>query len=342
MDKQTGPNKEIEPGQEYIIDRFKPEDAPGVARLFLSVYGEGYPIRTYMVPELLIAENKAERIISSVARTTGGDIVGHNALFNSAPHSGTYESGAGLVHGAYRGGKGLWGRLVRHGIDLAATIPTIDAIFGEPVCNHPFSQKLTDSMGFTPMALEVDLMPAAAYEQEASADGRVSAYLCFTSYSEGDNRLYVPEIYLDKFSYLYSGFDDKRQILVSEGDYPDGSATTLSCEIFDFGLIARITVTATGPDLLEQLDNLEQDLSSRGVLVRQIWLPLHESWSGRSVEALRTTGYFLGGALPHWFGSDGILMQKLAAPPQWDSIYTNNDRYRKILEIAKNDWLSLQ
>ena len=98
----------IEPGQTWEVDLFRPEDAEGVARLFSSPGVQGrLPVKTFVEPELLIAENQALRTISIVARTPKGDIVGHNAIFNSAPFHGLYESGAGVVHPEYRGGAGI-------------------------------------------------------------------------------------------------------------------------------------------------------------------------------------------------------------------------------------------
>ncbi|BBO91339.1 MFS transporter [Desulfosarcina ovata] len=67
---------EIEPGQSWDVFRFEPKDANGVARLFRAVYGDGYPVRTYVEPDLLIRENAAMRVVSSVVRTPGGDIDG--------------------------------------------------------------------------------------------------------------------------------------------------------------------------------------------------------------------------------------------------------------------------
>ena len=65
--------------QAISIDFFRPEDAPGVARLFRQVYGEGYPIEIYYHPERLIEENTGGRVLSSVAHTQAGEIVGHDA-----------------------------------------------------------------------------------------------------------------------------------------------------------------------------------------------------------------------------------------------------------------------
>jgi hypothetical protein len=98
---------DIEPDR-LMSSIFPPEDAEGVSRLFRTVYGDSYPIKTFIEPKLLIEENAAGRTISSVARTPKGDIVGHAALFHSAPYERVCESGAGLVHPSYRGGKGIY------------------------------------------------------------------------------------------------------------------------------------------------------------------------------------------------------------------------------------------
>ena len=85
MNKGKEAVTEIQAGQDWRVSRFIPEDAPGVVSLFRSVYGDGYPVQTYMDPLLLIEENAANRTISSVAKTASGAVVGHTALFNSAP-----------------------------------------------------------------------------------------------------------------------------------------------------------------------------------------------------------------------------------------------------------------
>ena len=47
----------IEPGQTFVVDRFRPEDAAGIANLFFTEYGTGYPIETYYYPERIVEEN---------------------------------------------------------------------------------------------------------------------------------------------------------------------------------------------------------------------------------------------------------------------------------------------
>lgn len=338
MNEDPKTKHDIEPGQEWEIYRFEPEDAEGVARLFRSVYGEGYPVRTYVEPQLLIEENAANRTISSLVKTKRGDIVGHNALYNSAPHPGTYESGAGVVHAAYRGGKGIFTQMVSHGLDLAATMPSVEAVFGEPVCNHPFSQKLTIRMGFVSRALEVDLMPAAAYEKEASATGRVAAFLDFKTFRPKLHTVFLPGVYEETFRFLYENLDDERKFCLSEAPIPAGTVSDIRSRVFDFAAVARVAIHSIGADFSTSMDALEQTLREKAVLVIQLWLKLDCPWVAAAIEILRNRGYFLGGALPRWFGTDGMLMQKIQRRPDWEGIGTYTDRTARILEKIRADW----
>ena len=333
---------DIQTGQKWEVRRFQPEDAEGVVHLFHSVYGRSYPVRTYMEPQVLIAENAANRTISSVAATTNGEIVGHNALFNSAPHPGIYESGAGVVHAAYRGGKGIFTRMVAHGLELAATLSGVDAVFGEPVCNHPFSQKLTAKLEFISRALEVDLMPAAAYVKEESASGRVAAFLDFRTYTKMPHTVYVPKVYKEELAFFYADLDDDRDLLIVDDGLDGENTTDIRAQVFAFAAVARVAVHTVGSDFEVRLAALEKDLQKKRVLVIQVWLNLASPWVGGAVEVLRRNGYFLGGALPRWFNTDGLLMQKIRKVPDWKGILTFNDRRKQILELVRNDWERLQ
>lgn len=335
---KENPTQAIEPRQAWKVDRFRPEDAEGVRRLFLSVYGEGYPVRTYLEPERLIAENAAGRTLSSVARSPKGDVVGHNALFRSVPHAGVYESGAGLVHAAYRGGKGLFTRLVAHGQEEAAKRPDVDVLFGESVCNHVYSQKMCRSLGWETMALEVDLMPATAYTKEGSASGRVASLLDFRILRSSPHRVYVPAVYEEDLRFLYAGLDDPRDLVCSEGSLSLGGPTRIHTRRFDFAQVARLAVLEGGADFGAAIAREEAACDAAGIRVTQVWLPLFEPWAGEAVTVLRGRGYFLGGVLPRWFDRDGLLLQRIADPPSWDGIVLQFDRAKALLERVRADW----
>lgn len=326
-----------EPGQSWIVDLFRPEDAEGVVRLFHAVYGEDYPIKTFIDPDRLIAENTAGRTISSVARTPKGDIVGHNAFFRSAPYDRIYEGGAGLVLPTYRGGD-IAARLLAHGQRTAAEQFGAECVFGEPVCNHIYMQKICVKLGWVSCALEVDLMPAEAYTKEQSAGGRVSALLDFYPLKERQQTVFLPDRYADQLRFLYQGVAEERRMERSAADLPAQPATRIVPQIFGFAQVARLAVHEAGADFDAVFAREEATAVKEGSVVIQAWLKLSFPWMGTVVERLRGRGYFLGGLLPRWFDEDGLLVQKVLHQPGWDGIQIYSERAAAILEMVKADW----
>ncbi len=338
----TGDNQQkndlIEPEQDWKIDLFKPEDAEGVALLFRSVYGAGYPIRAYVEADLLRAENAAGRIISSVARTTNGDIVGHNALYQSAPYKKIYEAGAGLVHKEYRGGHGIFSEMVAHNIEVGKTRFGVELVYGEAVCNHVFSQRLGHNLGLITQAIEIDLMPAAAYDKEQSARGRVSTTLNFKTLKPHPHTVFLPPLYEQQLRFIYDSMDDQRNLTLADQALPLKIKTQLKTEVFSFAGIARIAVIVSGSDLVETLKNEEQRLQKEGVEILQVWLKLASPDVGAAIVCLKESGYFLGGVLPRWFDEDGLLMQKIKGEPNWEGMQIHFDNDRKLVELVRDDW----
>jgi hypothetical protein len=330
--------KEVEPGQSYEYDLFRPDDAEGVTSLFKTVYGVDYPIRTFIEPRRLIEENAAARTISAVARTPRGDIVAHVALFNSAPCNRIYEAGAGLVHPLYRGGAGIFTILTNYVVEKGAEKFNAETVYGEPVLNHLFSQKAQIHSGYVAHALEANLMPSSIYDKEKSAQGRVSTLLCFKTFKPKPHSVFLPADYEGTFRWCYRGLDDERTFQVSNKEEPPGLATELSTQVFSFAQVARIAVNRAGADFITVLKEEERKLLQQQVSVFQVWLNLGWPWINQVVRDLQTMGYFWGGLLPRWFDQDGMLMQKTMARPNWEGIQVTPGRHEELLRMARADW----
>lgn len=327
----------IEPGQTWKLDLFRPEDAPGVVRLFRLVYGDAYPVKTFTDPERLIEENAARRTISNVARTPKGDILGHSALYNSAPFRGLYESGSTVVAPNYRAGV-MGFRLVQYSVTTVARHFGINTMFGEGVCNHVTMQKIGIKLKFLPCALEVDLMPAEAYAKEESATGRVAATLNFNIQAPKPQTIQVPAAYEEMVRFIYDGISHESRFVPSSEELPAGNKTRVEPQVFDFAQVARFTVQEAGADFAAVFDQEEKAARQQGTIVHQVWLKLSWPWVGRVVDLLRARGYFAGGVLPRWLDVDGFLMQKVFGSPHWDGIQVFGERAGRILEMVQADW----
>ena len=91
-------------------------------------------------------------------------------------------------------------------------------------------------------------------------------------------------------------------------------------------------------DFLSALAECEAQADALGVVVYQVWLPMSQPCLGWAVDGLRERGYFLGGLLPRWFDEDGILMQRLVHPPDWEAQQILLERSQAIAKFIREDW----
>lgn len=326
----------------FEVGHFRAEDAEGIVKLFLAVYGEHYPIRLFYDPQAIIRANEEGSYCSVVARSTAGEVIGVTHLYRTAPCPSLYETGVGLVLQEYRN-LGVNVELLRRLYeDFVPEMEGVEEIFGEAVCNHPYMQRAIKPFRFVEMAIEVALMPADAYDKEKSAPGRVATLCAFRCYQPKPHRIFLPAAYERELGTIYSRLDDRRDIVLSAAKTPGDIKSKAEMSVFDHAQVARISVSAAGADFADYVCALEKEALSRQAVVLQAWLDLTMPWVGEAVEVLRKAGYFLGGALPRWFDGDGILMQRLLCPPWFESIRLESDFSKELLEVIKKDWRRVQ
>ena len=323
-------------GQKYEIDYFEPSDGPGVARLFYAVYGDGYPIDTYYIPERLTEEHRLGNLRSVVARTVSGDVVSHVALYRSSPpNPHLYGHGMGMTLPAYRSNKTFF-RVNQLLMKLVGN-DGIDGVYAEAVCNHVISQKIVRQAQGLETAIEPALMPAQAYVAEQSATGRVGC-MVYSRVSRDCRRvLYLPPPYHEQLKSIMDGLNLDRELVISDDNIP-GSGGEIEVNLFDFASVARCMITTPGADVVTKVTEVEQELCRDNYALIQFFVDLGKPWSGGVVEQLRQQGFSLGGLLPIWFGSDGLLMQKYLVDPDFDGMKIFSDRGRSLLELIRRDW----
>ncbi|MDI9571294.1 MAG: hypothetical protein QM278_11390 [Pseudomonadota bacterium] len=324
----------------YSVGEFRPGDGEGIAALFRSVYGEGYPVRTFYEPEELAAAVGEGRIYSIVARGPEGKIIGATHLFRHASAKNLYEWGAGLVLKEWRNA----------GVNQYLTdflhrrfIPDkrhIEELFGEAICNHVHLQKACDASRYLETGIEAALMPAEAYANEADDPGRVATLCVFRCFIPKAHRIFLPREYEDILRRIYARLDDRRELRLSalpEETAPSDATTEAELQIYESAGVARMTFSSSGRDFSARIEELEGRAKERNAVVFQAFLNLTQPWVGGSVDILRRRGYFFGAALPRWFDGDGLLMQKLDCPPDFDRIVLWSDFARELLEFIRKD-----
>jgi len=327
----------IEPGQAYVIDWFRPEDACGVARCFYAVYGDAYSLDTVYSPDALMQANAGGRLYSIVARSSRGDVLGHCALFPAPQCACLYEEGMLVVVPEYRN-EAIAKQLVRYGLEVLAPQVPAKEVFGKAVCNHTISQKIGADCGFLETALELDYIPEEAYKKEHSAIGPVSALWMFRCYRDRPHEVFFPETYEEVLGFLYNGLLSRRSLKKSGGTAFLEQPSRVQRRLFGLQKVSRFYVEQIGSDFDITIERLEQTARGQGSTIVQVYLPLAAAPAATAIESLRLKGYFLGGVLPRWFDGDGLMMQKLYSEPHFDTIRLYSQRAEKLLDFIRRDW----
>ena len=327
-----------EPGQKVEVDFFKSEDAMGVVSTCFAVYGSGYPVDTYYLPEKLVEENAKGKIHSVVARTQSNEVIGHGALFHSSsPFRGMYEAGQYIIQKAYRG-SGVVLDINRYVTRLCPDKYDVAAMYGEPVTNHTITQKMSQDEGWVETALEMDLMPARAYASDETVKGRVSTLLAFNIRKDRPHTLYLPQVYTDRIKQDLTQLSLDRELSVPRAETPELKKSQTLQEFFEFAGVGRLQVLKTGKDIGAVIQTFMNDIQEQNYHVAQVFLPLDQPLIHKTCMELNTNGFFYGGYLPRWFDSDGIIMQKIYGRPNFEGLKLYSEKAKRLMGYIKKDW----
>ncbi len=307
-------------GQKYVIRRFEPGDAWGVARLFYEIYGEDYPIEDTYIPERIIAAHAEGRQRTVVAVAADGTVVGQTAFFRSSPpNPSMYEYGQMLILREYRNGM-IAARMHQFATNEMAGRDGVVAMFGEAVCNHLVTQKMSRSMRYDGCAMELGLMPSEAHAHEGAV-GRVSCLLMARIDEDARQPRHVPDCWAGLVELGFKDFGKlERDIAPAAPELPAEGASVLEERHFGFAGVTRVNVFSAGADFAEWTAGLLERCQERGDTVVQCWLAMGSEHVGGAAEALRRAGFFCGGVVPCWFapnqGGDALLAQRFLKPAE--------------------------
>ncbi|NPU85155.1 MAG: hypothetical protein HPY65_11800 [Syntrophaceae bacterium] len=327
-----------QPEDSFEVRLMQPEDSAGTVSLYRATYGDAYPIREIYDPQALLHQQETGEMYHVVCRAKQGPVAGHWGLYRtSAPFPGIYEAGHGMVLAEYRG-RGLNDRIARYTLETLIPRLGIPAVWGEAVANHLFMQKTCAVSGYSETGIELDLMPAASYEKEKSASGRVGAVLVFRLYQTREQTIRLPAPYAGLLRELHREAHDAPHVYRNAPtDAPPGGPSEVQSVAFEGANLARLTVQAIGSDLREIVKEREKLHAGGGATVFQAYLRLTDPGIGFAVRTLRGCGYFFGGVLPRWFDDDGLMMQKTLHEPNVPGIRLYTDKAKRILDFILQD-----
>ncbi|ADV46082.1 GNAT family N-acetyltransferase [Nitratifractor salsuginis] len=145
----------LKPASIQVRD-FREGDEEAISRLIYNNYTYSYYKSLFYYPKKIRERNEKGEIASIVAETREGKIVGHFALVK-VTDANIAEIGVAVVDPDYKG-MGIMNAMLDR-VQQKAKEMKLDAIFGEALMMHPFSQRANLRHGFGESALLLGIVP---------------------------------------------------------------------------------------------------------------------------------------------------------------------------------------
>jgi hypothetical protein len=320
-------------------------NAHHVASVFRAVYGEDFPARDVYNPEILWREIQAGRLMGALAFDAQGQPAGYTSLFTTAPNTRLWEVGNTVVVPAYAG-IDVSLLLIRYFTDLVVSrADAMDGIFMEAVCSHYFTQVGGAQFGMIDCGLELDQLDGGSFKDGKSNRGgaeRVSCVLSIREETDPPGPLYLPAPY-DGILRKIMGALRPRRLLESTATLPAEGGTSFVERRYPAAHTWKAFATTIGADWETAVNNLLDESGKEDVISLQVTLNMACPPIGAAVKVLREKGFFFGGLAPRWFGTDGLLLQKVFRDEtEYDSMKLYTSTAKELLAFIRTDRAGVQ
>lgn len=316
----------IDPGQPVEIVPFAPRYAEACARCYHQVYRDTFPVRHVYEPARIIEQAAREDLLSTLAVTPKGEVVGLTSAFHFGPNRRAWEVGGTMVVEAYR--KGDIARPLIEGIWQECLSRSPDTIYGTMVCNHIYTQYAGRQHGTRPAALDLD----GFTNFEGGQAIETSLLFLFRVLNRAARTIHLPARYAPIARELHGGLQLERTI-VSEIHVPAHPATTLQARTLSRSL--RLTVSTIGTDIREAVAAAMAE--ARDCRAVQVSLPADQPAAPWAADRLRESGFYFCGVLPLWGDSDHLVLQRTLRPPDWSKVSLCDALAKRLLAFIRED-----
>ncbi len=318
-DKTPKPTQAQE--QSCEIRPLQPDEALQVARLFWLTYGYSYKNEAFYRPEGLLDLVTRGVLVSFVAVTQDGEVVGHAGLLRPEPVP-MAEMALLVVSPAHRG-QGL----MKYFFSALSNQAHEMGLFGlsfNSVTSHPVSQRNIIKSGGRPCGLDLGACPPRQFKAMDLKDGprpRESFLHCFLYLKDAPPALaFVPQRHQRITERVYENLGRALVPVADQADpgqRPEEKPVGIYTVSFDRGLlkgVVRIKVADTRqwPEIQRASTDL---LDIAGAEVVNIDLPLAQRSTSELCELAEAVGFFFAGVWPH-AAEDGDMLRlsRLATP----------------------------
>ncbi|EGB16332.1 hypothetical protein DND132_3129 [Pseudodesulfovibrio mercurii] len=317
---------------EFRITLFTPEDAPDVSRFYKETYGDGFPLKYVYDPAEISRRYDGVNHRTTIVRDGEDRLAAMGSLFRFAPNPLLYEAGQLMVSKRHRG-KGLSNIIGRVVLEEFPTQIPVDAVFIEALCSHTLSQPSATNCGLLPTGVELERIPPMGPKQDNGVVVNTSLLTLFRIYRDTPHTIHPHPDYVEFIERRNRALGIKRT--VEPGASPVPPSTNAQSDVLRDASMATLTIFRAGKDLPDVLARFRAEAAGCSMHVR---LDLGDRATPWAIDVLRGERFFLSAYLPLWFGTDGILLQKLPAAPDFSAPRYGSEAAKSMGDAVLADW----
>ena len=293
-------------------------DEEAISRLIYNNYTYSYYKSLFYYPKKIRELNASGEIASVVAETREGKIVGHFALI-MIPDANIAEIGVAVVHPDYKG-KGIMNAMLDR-IQQRARELALDAIFGEALMLHPFSQRANLKHGFGESALLLGVVPNTVSLTDPNAvrtEKRAAVLIGFKILNGATSRkIFMPHRYGDLIRTIYA--NNHLDIEIAKMERPK-EENRITYELSKYTQSGTLVIDSISEDFAHTIRHYLHILYRKHV--EMIFADLNLMRCGcidEAVKVLNDEGFVFSGILFYRKGGDDYLRLQM---PNSDNVET--------------------
>lgn len=293
---------------EFNIRLMRPEEALEVCRCIYDCYGYSYANENIYFPERVAVMNQNGKLLSAVALTVEGEMMGHFALifYNKLPA----EAGIAVTKKKFRG-QGF-ARQLGEFLETEARSAGLRGIQIKEVTSHPYTQKFCAKLGYKDCGLLLAHSPKSlSFKGIAETLKQRNSDVLGFKYLENPRprSIYAPFHHRSMIKMLFDNIGDEVECIIPEHSLPDMERSVTEVNIYTLRSLAEIFVSECGSDIIQVIRHLLRKIFIDEIQVIELYLSLSDPMTPAIVPQLEMMGFIFTGILPETGMGDAIILQ---------------------------------
>ncbi len=296
---------------DIYIRKFQKGDEEGITSLIYENYGDSYVKEMFYHPRDIL-DNEDKKLHSIVAQDRqNGKIVGHFALVLSS-FSNIAEIGVAVVSPSHKGHgimNMMYDGLIKHANELK-----LDAVYGEALMSHIFSQKCNESHGMFETAIGYGEYPASMHinsNEFTKLNKRISIVVGYKVFNAKLKLVYLPTRYKDQIQKIYNRANNYNYKLASE-DIQKALYTSINDSFDPMFNSSSIVIDSFADDFLDKFNKIFKKLLDMKCEI--IFARINLQDIGQNIDIIikhiNSLGFFFSGILPmYYLNKDYLQLQ---------------------------------